>query len=82
MDQQKKSVLKQLKAKDISRIEEAKADLVERLKEVDGPSLSFDAPQLHRQIMELYVDAPKLIRRYGDVLLTRDWERRLFRLDP
>lgn len=72
----------QLKAKDKTKIKEAKADLVERLKEVDGPSLSFDAPQTYRQMMRLYADAPKLIQNYGDVLRIPMWQTRLFKLDP
>lgn len=72
----------QLKAKDKSKIEEAKADLVERLKEVDGPCLSFDAPKMFEQMVALYDDAPKLIEKYGDVLRSPMWKTRLFRLDP
>ena len=72
----------QLKAKDKTKIEEAKADLVERLKEVEGPCLSFDAPGLYGQFARLYSDAPELIRSYGDVLKNPRWRKRLFKLDP
>ncbi len=72
----------QLKAKDRTKIEEAKADLVERLKEVDGPCLSFDAPQIYEQMQRLYEDAPELIQKYGDILISPNWKTRVFRLDP
>ena len=72
----------QLKAKDKTKIEKAKADLVEKLKEVEGPCLSFDAPGLYEQFARLYVDAPKLIEEYGDVLKNPMWRARLFKLDP
>jgi len=72
----------QLKAKDKTKIEKAKADLVERLKEVEGPCLSFDAPGLYEQFTRLYDDAPKLIREYGDILRNPMWRKRLFKLDP
>nr|MBI4157014.1 hypothetical protein [Candidatus Woesearchaeota archaeon] len=73
---------RQLKAKDKSMIEEAKADLVERLKEVDGPCLSFDAQVIYHQMMNLFGKAPKLIQKYGDVLKSPMWQTRFFRLDP
>lgn len=72
----------QLKAKDKTKIEEAKSELVEKLKEVDGPSLSFDAPEIYRQMIGLYLNAPGLIEKYGDVLKSPMWKTRLFRLDP
>lgn len=72
----------QLKAKDKTKIKEAKSELVEKLKEVDGPCLSLDAPEIYRQMVGLYSNAPRLIERYGDVLKSPMWETRLFRLDP
>lgn len=72
----------QLKAKDRTKIEEAKTTLVERLKEVDGPCLSFDAPQIYKQMMGLFADAPELIQKYGDILRTPLWKTRFFKLDP
>ena len=72
----------QLKAKDKSKIEEAKYYLVEKLKEVDGPCLSFDAPEIFIQMWELFYHAQELIQKYGDVLKTPDWKTRFFRLDP
>lgn len=72
----------QLKAKDKTKIKEAKSELVEKLKEVDGPCLSLDAPEIYRQMVGLYSNAPRLIRRYGDILKYPEWETRLFRLDP
>ncbi|MEK6926183.1 MAG: hypothetical protein AABW50_02805 [Nanoarchaeota archaeon] len=72
----------QLKAKDKNKIEGAKTGLIERLKETDGPCLSFDAPCIFGQMMDLFYDAPELIQRYGDVLASPNWKTRLFRLDP
>lgn len=72
----------QLKAKDKTKIEEAKIDLVERLKEVDGPCLSFDAPRIYKQMIGLYLNASELIQNYGDILKSPMWQTRLFRLDP
>ena len=75
-------ILEQLKAKDKTKIEETKADLIERLKEIGGPCLSFDAPELFFQNNRLYEDASELIQKYGDILLNPVWRTRLFRLDP
>jgi len=72
----------QLKAKDKTKIEGAKSELVEKLKEVDGPCLSLDAPEIYRQMVRLYSNAPRLIERYGDILKYPEWKTRLFRLDP
>ncbi len=73
----------QLKAKDKTKIEEAKSELVERLKKTTkGPCLSLDAPAIFDQMMRLYKDAPVLIENYGDVLKQPAWQTRLFRLDP
>lgn len=73
---------RQLKAKDKEKIEEAKSQLVEKLKEVDGPCLSFDALDICVQMWNLYINASRLIERYGDVLKSPMWRTRLFRLDP
>ncbi len=75
-------ILAQVKAGDESKIEEAKADLVEKLKEVEGPCLSFGTPQLLQQMASLYVNASELIRNYGDVLKFPNWRTRFFSLDP
>ncbi len=74
--------LSQFKAKDKTNIEKAKSELVEKLKDTDGPCLSLDAPDIYRQMMCLYSDAPELIQTYGDVLHSSIWKKRLFRLDP
>jgi len=72
----------QLKAKDRAKIEEAKSALIEKLKEVDGPCLSLDAPCLLQQVIDIYQDSSELIRRYGDILKSPMWRTRFFRLDP
>ena len=71
-----------VKAWDRTKIEEAESELIEKLKEVDGPCLSLDAPSLFGQIVNLYQDAPMLIAKYGDILRGPAWQTRLFRLDP
>ncbi len=76
-------VVRQLKAKDRTNIENCKSGLIERLKEVDGPCLSFDASGLIVQSLKLEVDAQKLVNNYGDILTNPNrWRERLFRLDP
>jgi len=72
----------QLIGKDAAKIDEAKSELVEKLKAIDGPCLSFDAPRLLDQAVNLFIDAPYLVRKYGDILCSRDWDKGLFRLDP
>jgi len=72
----------QLKAKDRTKIEEAKNNLTGELKKFDGPCLSFDAPLISDQMIYLYKNAPTLIQNCGDVLTDPMWKRRFFRLDP
>lgn len=69
----------QLKAKDKTKIEKAKSQLVERLKDIEGPCLSLDTLDIYRQMTKLYTDAPELIQKYGDVLKS-PWKTRLFKL--
>lgn len=74
--------LYQFKAKDKTQIEETKTKLVERLKDVGGPCLSLDAPEIFRQVKVLYNESGELINQYGDILKSPNWKTRLFRLDP
>src|SRR3989344_2412634 len=71
-----------LKAKDETQINNAKSELVEMLKGVDGPCLSLDASQLIRQVLRAYDDASDLIQKYGDVLKDPNWKSRFFKFDP
>ncbi|MCH7850421.1 MAG: hypothetical protein IH845_02150 [Nanoarchaeota archaeon] len=72
----------QVKAEDDTGIKEAKSDLIGKLKEVDGPCLSFDTPDLINQSIGLSNVADNLINNYGDILMDPNWSRRFFRLDP
>ena len=52
-------------------------------KNVKGPCLSLDAPEIMSQVFRLYNIAHDLIQDYKDVLINPgNWRRRLFRLDP
>jgi hypothetical protein len=55
--------------------------LVERLKEVRGPSLSLDVMNIHDQMWRLFYDSTHLANSYGDIITT-DWRSRLFLVDP
>jgi len=72
----------QLKAKDRTIIDNAKSELVEKLKEVDGPCLSLDAHPLLKQVGRMYSDASELIQKYGDILKDPAWKTKFFRFDP
>lgn len=72
----------QVKSKDRGKIEEAKAEVVERLKGFNGRCLSLDAHSLHTQHWKLLHDAGLLVNNYGDILLNPDWKERFFRYDP
>lgn len=74
--------LSQVKGEGRTKIERTKTDLIERLKNVRGPTLSFDAFSLLSQRVALYHDAALLLQKYGDILKNPMWERRLFKLDP
>jgi len=75
--------IEQVKAEDRSKIEECQSELIERLKEVDGPCLSYDVPEIHGQFWKVYNNSKRLIDNYGDVLVNPgEWEKRLFKLDP
>lgn len=75
--------LEQLKAKDKAKIEETKSELIEKLKEVDGPCLSLDAPNIFRQMINLYYNAPEIVQKYGNILSSPStWKTRLFIFDP
>lgn len=69
----------QLKAKDKTKIEEAKRELAERLKAFKGPALSFEAPITFPKMQRLYHNAPELVQRYGIVPHLQDWSTKLFR---
>lgn len=72
----------QMKKTERPIIEEATSELVEKLKEFPGPTLSYDAPSIMQQAIDLYVDAGRLITRYGDVLANPNWLERLLKTDP
>ncbi len=72
----------QLKAENKNKIEEAKTDLIKKLKEIEGPCLSYDAPVLFNQMFRLYAKSQVLIQNYGDILKQPNWKTRFFRLDP
>ncbi len=74
--------LEQLKDKDDTKIEKTKSELIETLKEVDGPCLSFDAGNIMSQERTLFGDAEDLIQGYGDILANKDWRERYLLLDP
>jgi len=74
--------LTQVKSQDRVKIEEAKSQLIERLKQVDGPCLSLDAASIMSQIGRLYNDAAELVQKYGDALPHSNWRERLFKRDP
>ena len=72
----------QVKTKDKTNIEKAKTDLIEILKQVEGPCLSLDSPGLFRQACELYGNASKVIANYGDIIKDPLWKTKFFKLDP
>lgn len=74
----------QVKSEDKKKIETAKKDLIEKLKEYDGPCLSLDAPELHSQMWRLYNydNATTLIGKYGDIIKDPLWQTKFFKLDP
>jgi len=75
--------LKQVKTEDRTKVEDCKSQLVERLKEVEGPCLSLDVPGIINQTASLSNHAPYLVRDYGDVLVNPgEWRKRLFKFDP
>ena len=74
--------LTRLKGKDNIQIKKAESELMEYLKDVNGPCLSLDAPAIINQIARLQADLPLLIERYGDIITSPNWKARLFRLDP
>ena len=76
------AVLLELREKGKAKIEEAKSELIERLKEFKGPCLSSDARIIMRQTCKLCEDSPSLIAKYGDILLNPNWRQRFFMLDP
>ena len=71
-----------LRAENRTAIEKAKTDIVEKLKEVRGPCLSFDASGLLSSASSLYDKSTKLIQEYGDILTSPNWQTRFFKLDP
>lgn len=69
---------KQVKDKNGQKIEEARQDLIERLKDVKGPRLSFDAPDLINQATTVYLNSNHLIDNFGDIIYSPNWMERLF----
>lgn len=72
----------QMKKTERPIIEEVTSELVEKLKEFPGPTLSYDAPSIMQQAINLFVDAGHLVTRYGDVLTNPNWPERLLKIDP
>jgi succinate dehydrogenase flavin-adding protein (antitoxin of CptAB toxin-antitoxin module) len=71
-----------LRGQDNEKVEAAKSELVEKLKEFRGLCLSLDAFGLYMQKARLYNDAGELVNSYGDILLNPNWQERFFRFDP
>jgi hypothetical protein len=74
--------LRELKSQDRAKIEDAKFQLIEKLKQFDGSCLSLDVKSIMSQFCGLYDNAPWLVEKYGDVLPGSIWRQRLFKRDP
>ncbi len=64
------------------KIESAQAKLVDKLKEFDGPCLSYETHTYYQQFWKLFGDAQNIVNSYGDILLNPNWQERFFRYDP
>lgn len=74
--------LRRLKGESKDTVEKTRNSLVEKLKGIEGPPLSFDAPSIFKQMCFVYENASELVERAGDVLLNPRWKEKLFRFDP
>lgn len=65
------------------KIESAESELVELLKNLEGPCLSYDTLSLMNQMRYVCNDSLEIVSKYGDIILNpQEWKKRLFRLDP
>ena len=74
--------LRALREKGKEKTDRAASELVEKLKEFEGPCLSFDTLSLSVQRTGVLRDAAKIVNNYGDILLNPNWQERFFRFDP
>ncbi|MDO8508782.1 MAG: hypothetical protein Q7S27_03805 [Nanoarchaeota archaeon] len=74
--------LKESRKEGKEKVKLAKDELVEKLKEFDGPCLSLDAFELYMQCTGIRLNANALVSNYGDILLNPNWPERFFRFDP
>ncbi len=73
----------QIKSETNKAIEKAKAELIDKLKEIEGPALSFDVPSFVKQIGRInFGELTDVVNSYGDILFNPGWPDRLFRIDP